>query len=178
VRRAIPVIVVTVGGLALVANFHTTPAGVPLAAGTGSSRTTTSPGATPRPSSAADRPTTTSRGPIRSDTTTSATSPRTTAPPSSTSTAARTVDGPVITTRYGDVQVRATLNGKRIVDVQPLQLPKDRSRSVRISQNAGPTLRSEALQAQSANINLVSGASYTSEGYIESLQGALDQATP
>jgi len=92
--------------------------------------------------------------------------------------AARSVDGPVITTNYGDVQVRATLNGKRLVDVQALQLPKDRSRSVRISQNAGPRLRSEALQAQSAQINLVSGASYTSQGYIDSLQGAIDRATP
>jgi len=92
--------------------------------------------------------------------------------------AARSVDGPVITTNYGNVQVRATLNGKRLIDIQALQLPKDRSRSVRISQNAGPRLRSEALQAQSAHINLVSGASYTSQGYIDSLQGAIDRATP
>jgi len=84
----------------------------------------------------------------------------------------------VITTNYGDVQVRLTLNGKRLADVQALQLPKDRSRSVRISQNAGPRLRSEALQAQSAHINLVSGATSTSKGYIDSLQGALDLAGP
>ena len=177
-RRALPVIAVTVGGLALVASFHTSPGGVPLAAGTGSTQTTSpaDPGtATP---STADRPATSVHGPNRSDTTTLVPSSRPTAPPSTASTAARSLDGPVITTRYGDVQVRATLNGKRIVDVQALQLPKDRARSVRISQNAEPALRSEALQAQSANIHLVSGASYTSEGYIESLQGALDRATP
>ena len=89
---------------------------------------------------------------------------------------ARSVVGPVVTTKYGPVQVRVTLLGTRIVDAQALQLPSDRSRSVRISQTAGPQLRSEALQAQSANIHLVSGASYTSEGYARSLQGGLDLA--
>ena len=75
----------------------------------------------------------------------------------------------------GDVQVRVTMNGSRIVDVQALQLPHDRSRSASISNAAGPILRREALQAQSANIDLVSGATYTSESYAESLQGALDK---
>jgi uncharacterized protein with FMN-binding domain len=162
-RRAVPVIAATVGGLALVANFHTKPAGVPLAAGLGSTQPTAprSPGAT-TPATLAS-PGTTSPG---------ATSPATAAPSGT-----RSVDGPVITTDYGDVQVRVTLNGKQIVDVQALQLPQDRSRSVRISQYSGPQLRSEALQAQSANINLVSGATYTSQGYIESLQGAIDAAS-
>jgi len=68
------------------------------------------------------------------------------------------------------------LRGTKIVDVQPLTLPSDRSRSRRISELAAPLLRTEALQAQSANIDLLSGASYTSEGYAESLQGALDNA--
>jgi len=74
------------------------------------------------------------------------------------------------------VQVRVTFQGSRLVDVQALRLPQDRARSARISQAAGPVLRQEALRAQSANINVVSGASYTSEGYAESLQGALDSA--
>jgi uncharacterized protein with FMN-binding domain len=95
----------------------------------------------------------------------------TTAPASS-----RSVDGPAIGTPYGDVQVRVVLRGTQIVDVEPLTLPSDRSRSRRISQEAAPLLRSEALHAQSANIDLLSGASYTSEGYAESLQGALDSA--
>ncbi len=81
-----------------------------------------------------------------------------------------------MSTGYGDVQVRVTLQGTKIVDVQALQLPSDRSRSARISQYAGPLLRQEALKAQSPNIDLVSGASYTSDGYAQSLQGALDQA--
>jgi len=93
-----------------------------------------------------------------------------------TSVKTTTVDGPVIGTPYGDVQVRVLLRAKHIVDVQPLVLPSDRSRSRRISEEAAPLLRMEALQAQSANIDLLSGASYTSEGYAESLQGALDAA--
>jgi uncharacterized protein with FMN-binding domain len=93
-----------------------------------------------------------------------------------TSVKTTTVDGPPIGTPYGDVQVRVVLRAKRIVDVQPLVLPSDRSRSRRISEEAAPLLRTEALQAQSANIDLLSGASYTSEGYAESLQGALDAA--
>jgi len=177
-RRAIPAVAVTVGGLALIANFHTTPGGVPVATGPG----TTQPSTTPAPRADTTLPDTRSplpaHGSIRSDTTTAPLPRATTTPSTTASIAARSVDGPVITTNYGDVQVRATLNGKRLVDVQALQLPKDRSRSVRISQNAGPRLRSEALQAQSAHINLVSGASYTSQGYIDSLQGALDRATP
>jgi len=90
--------------------------------------------------------------------------------------ATRTIDGPVIGTRYGDVEVQITIRAGKLIDVQALKLPSDRSRSVRISAQAGPVLRREALQAQSANIQMVSGASYTSDGYRKSLQGALDQA--
>lgn len=86
------------------------------------------------------------------------------------------VTGPVVTTPYGDVQVQVTISGGKIVDVQALQLPSDRRRSQMISQYAGPVLRQEALQAQSASIDLISGATYTSEGYAQSLQAALDQA--
>jgi uncharacterized protein with FMN-binding domain len=88
----------------------------------------------------------------------------------------RTIDGPVASNEYGDVQVRVTLMGSQIVDIQALQLPHDRSRSARISDAAGPILRIEALHAQTAQIDLVSGATYTSESYSESLQGALDEA--
>jgi uncharacterized protein with FMN-binding domain len=81
-----------------------------------------------------------------------------------------------VPTDYGNVQVNIVVSGGRIVDVQAPQLPNDRSRSVRISNYAGPQLRQEALQAQSANINTVSGATYTSDGYAQSLQSALDRA--
>ncbi len=76
---------------------------------------------------------------------------------------------------YGLVQVKVTMRGKRITDVTPMSLPQG-GRSGDISQYAAPQLRREALSAQSAHIDTVSGASYTSAGYANSLQSALDQA--
>lgn len=86
------------------------------------------------------------------------------------------VTGPVVATPYGDVQVMVTISSGKITDIHALQLPSDRTRSQMIGQYAAPLLRGEALQAQSAQIDLVSGATYTSLGYTQSLQGALDQA--
>jgi len=86
------------------------------------------------------------------------------------------VTGPVVQTPFGDVQVRASLSNGKLVDVVALQTPSDRMRSQMIAQYAVPILRSEALASQSAQINAVSGATYTSEGYAQSLQAALDQA--
>ena len=88
----------------------------------------------------------------------------------------RTLVGGVAQTRYGDVQVSVTLVGTRIVDVKALHLTDSSQTSVDISAGAEPTLHHEALAAQSANIDLVSGATYTSEGYRASLQSALDAA--
>jgi uncharacterized protein with FMN-binding domain len=85
------------------------------------------------------------------------------------------VDGDVVGTRFGDVQVRLVESGGKIVDIQALQLPFDRSRSRQISQYSEPILHDEALQAQSANIDTVSGATYTSLAYSKSLQSALDR---
>ena len=84
--------------------------------------------------------------------------------------------GPVVQIPFGNVQVQVTVQGGKIVDVQPIQLPTAHMMSQQIGQYAAPILRQEALQAQSAQINLVSGATYTSEAYAQSLQGALDQA--
>jgi uncharacterized protein with FMN-binding domain len=77
---------------------------------------------------------------------------------------------------YGDVQVLVVVSGGRITDVQSLQLPSDRRRSAYISQVAGPLLHDEVLQAQGAQIDVVSGATYTSDSYAQSVQSALDQA--
>lgn len=100
-------------------------------------------------------------------------------PATSTTTAApvsKTVPGDVAQTPYGPVQVALVMTGKRIVDVRALQLPSDASRSRRLAQIAAPTLRTEVLTAQSAQIDSVSGATYTSQGYAESVQYALDHA--
>ena len=79
-------------------------------------------------------------------------------------------------TPYGDVQVRVVLTGTKITDVVALRLTDSSSLSVSISAQAAPILRREALAAQSSRIHAVSGASYTSAGYIQSLQSALDLA--
>jgi uncharacterized protein with FMN-binding domain len=143
-RRAVPVLAATAGSIALLANFHTTPEPTAVTA------------------AAAPPPTTESTSQAVRTSTTPATP------------ASRAIVGPNVLTRFGDVQVRVVLVGSRLTDVQALRLPDSHQRSVDISNFAAPRLRQEALQAQSADINLVSGATYTSEGYVESLQGAID----
>jgi uncharacterized protein with FMN-binding domain len=91
------------------------------------------------------------------------------------STVSTKVDGPVVDTRYGPVQVELVVANGKISDVVALQLPTGR-RSGQISQVAAPILHDEAVAAQSASIDLVSGATYTSDGYAQSLQAAIDQA--
>jgi uncharacterized protein with FMN-binding domain len=99
-----------------------------------------------------------------------------TPPPTTEPPAEQVITGQVVRTPYGPVQVEVTVGLTGMIDVQALQLPYDRSYSARISRAVEPMLRDEALQAQSANINLISGATYTSTGYAMSLQSALDQA--
>jgi uncharacterized protein with FMN-binding domain len=94
---------------------------------------------------------------------------------SSASTAVRSVDGNPIDIGYGIVQVRVTLQQGRIADVTILQEPSG-GRSGSIASYAVPELRREVLAAQSASIDTVSGASYTSDGYARSVQSALDSA--
>jgi uncharacterized protein with FMN-binding domain len=96
--------------------------------------------------------------------------------PAATAAGERTVDGPVVGTRFGSVQVEVTLDGTKIVDVAAIQLPSGDRRTNQISSYVEPILRSEALQAQSANIDGISGATYTSNAYARSLQAALDSA--
>jgi uncharacterized protein with FMN-binding domain len=84
------------------------------------------------------------------------------------------VDGTVEQTQFGPMQVQVVYSTGKIVDVVTLQMTNFGGRSNEISQYATPILKSEALAAQSANIDSVSGATYTSEGYIASLQSAID----
>lgn len=86
-----------------------------------------------------------------------------------------TVTGAVVTNREGTFQVAVTFSGGTLVDVVTVQAGHDSARSRQINDDALPVLRAEALQAQSADIDTVSGATYTSEGYRESLQSAIDQ---
>ncbi len=77
---------------------------------------------------------------------------------------------------YGNIQVRATIQNGSLVQVEFLQYPNDRSTSVEINSQAMPLLQSEAIQAQSANVDIISGATDTSNAFRESLASALSQA--
>jgi uncharacterized protein with FMN-binding domain len=87
-----------------------------------------------------------------------------------------TFTGDAVGTRYGPVQVSVTLAKGRVTAVHVLQVPDRGGYEQRIVTYAVPELTKEALAAQSAHIDTVSGATYTSEGYASSLQSALDKA--
>ncbi|HVT67777.1 MAG TPA: FMN-binding protein [Trebonia sp.] len=106
---------------------------------------------------------------------TSASGPKTSGGTKTTS-GTTTVTGAVDNTQYGPMQVQLTLDGKKITNVKVLQHTDDGTESMQIDGNALPKLTAETLAAQSARIDAVSGASYTSAGYIKSLQSALDNA--
>lgn len=89
--------------------------------------------------------------------------------------AKRVITGQVISTPYGPMQVQVTVLGSKITGIQVLQQTDMGSYSQQLDSSAVPQLTQEALTAQSANISAVSGASYTSSGYAQSLQSALDQ---
>ena len=94
----------------------------------------------------------------------------------STTTGTKTVTGDTVQTRWGPVQVKITVTNGKITDVTAVQSPSDNPRDQEINSYALPQLKSEALAAQSAKIDTVSGATYTSDGYRQSLQSALDSA--
>ena len=95
---------------------------------------------------------------------------------SGTGGASGTFAGSTTDTRYGPVQVQISVTGGKITAATALQVPQESSRDVRINSQAVPILNQETVQAQSAQIDTVSGATYTSDGYIKSLQSAIDAA--
>jgi len=87
-----------------------------------------------------------------------------------------TYTGKVADAYYGSMQVQAVIKNGLLADVIFLQYPNDRGTSVRINTEAMPKLKSEAISAQSAKVNTVSGATQSSQGFQQTLQSALDQA--
>jgi len=171
-RRGAIALLLTTAALALLLSFKT-PAEVTPTAGT---QIVVADGASSTPAAAA--------------TPAGATTPVTTATPESTAVPAAstapvigagdlldgTIEGTAIDTRWGTVQVQVTIAGGAITDVTALQLPSGDHHSADISTRVEPVLRSSALAAQSAEIDVVSGATYTSIAYAQSLQAALDAA--
>jgi uncharacterized protein with FMN-binding domain len=93
----------------------------------------------------------------------------------SSSGASGTATGDAVDTQYGSAQVRVTVKNGTITNIEALQLQGNDPRSLQISSSAEPILKQEALTKQSADIDAVSGATYTSGSYDQSLQSALDK---
>ena len=85
-------------------------------------------------------------------------------------------DGNIADAYYGNVQVRAIIQGGKLTNVQFLSYPNDRNHSIQVNSYAMPMLKSEAIKAQSAQVDIVSGATNTSNAFINSLSSALSQA--
>jgi uncharacterized protein with FMN-binding domain len=170
----------TVAVLMLLAGYHTSFAG-PLAAtstlssysaGTLADRTT--PGSSAAPSSGGTTSGSTGSGSTGSGSTGSGGSAASGS--GSSSTASSTVTGDTVQTQWGPVQVQLSVAGSRITGVTVLQYPNGNGTDTQINNYALPILVDETMSAQSASIDMVSGATYTSTGYQQSLQSALDRA--
>jgi uncharacterized protein with FMN-binding domain len=129
------------------------------------------------------RTSTSSQLPAVAGTTETPTTGATTAPATAATSAAKatstytgTVTGTAADTRWGPVQVKVTLAAGKITAVDVVEVPDSNDRDQEINADAVPQLVQETLQAQNAQIDMVSGATYTSDGYVTSLQSALDQA--
>jgi uncharacterized protein with FMN-binding domain len=94
----------------------------------------------------------------------------------STASGSTTYTGDAVMTRFGDVQVEITVENGKITKSQVTQVPWSNGRDQEINSYAVPILNSETVDAQSSTIDMVSGATFTSQGYIQSLQSAIDQA--
>ena len=164
-RRAVIVLGTTAAGLAALLSFksHSLAASVPSAS-------------TPAPSAGSPQALASGTGSSSTGSTAGKAASATPKASATTQAATRTVTGTVANTQYGPMQVQVTLAGTKITKVTVLQRTDDGTESDQIDANAIPQLTSETLAAQSAHIDAVSGASYTSSGYIQSLQSALDQA--
>ncbi len=162
-RRAVIVLGTTAAGLAALLSFKTHS----LAAPTPSA---------PAPSTGMPQATASGAGPSSMAAAAGQAASATPTSGATTPAATRTVTGTVASTQHGPMQVQVTLAGTKITKVTVLQRTDDGSESDQIDSTAIPMLTSETLAAQSAHIDTVSGASYTSSGYIQSLQSALDKA--
>ncbi|MDT5041688.1 MAG: hypothetical protein QOE51_2673 [Actinoplanes sp.] len=157
----------TVAALVLLFSYRTSTESTSAVAVAQAPLAPTTTGADPTPSPSASGSGSASGG--------SGTKAPTTAP--TTQSAIKTYTGSAVQTRWGPVQVSITVNGGKITDVAVPVYPNGNGRDQEINAYALPTLRQETLAAQNAAIDTVSGATVTSDGYLQSLQSALDAAS-
>jgi uncharacterized protein with FMN-binding domain len=179
-RRITTWLLSTLSALVLLFSYHTsTNSGSVAAVATGEADLTAN-GTTGSASSGSGATGATGSGSTGSGTTDSGSTATPTPTPStgsgSSSTSDGTYTGEAIQTRFGPVQVEITVVDGKVAKSVVTQVPWNDHRDQEINGYAVPILGDEAVQAQSADIDMVSGATYTSEGYIQSLQSALDQA--
>jgi uncharacterized protein with FMN-binding domain len=156
----------TLTTLVLLFSYHTSTgdAGTTLAAGTSVQAPVADSGSSSTDSDSSSSPSSSS-----SDGSTSGGS-------AASSSSAKTYNGDTVQTRWGPVQVRITVQDGKITASEAIVYPNGNHEDVEINSFALPALGQEAVQAQSADIDMVSGATVTSEGYISSMQSAIDQA--
>jgi uncharacterized protein with FMN-binding domain len=177
-KKIVYAVLATISGLVLIFSYRTSldavqPIAVADPAASTGTATTTTPPRTDDESSESSSDDETAEGATSSSS--GGTSSGTTATTTSGMTDG-TYTGGAANTRYGPVQVQITVSGGAIADVQVIDYPDNDRRDQEINQRALPILVSETTQTQSSQIDMVSGATYTSEGYIASLQSAIDQA--
>jgi uncharacterized protein with FMN-binding domain len=172
-RRVILAVSATVAGLVLLLGFKTqsasSTAALPAAVtpSSGSSSTSTSTGSSGSSSSGS---TGTGSGSSTGSSGSSSSSGST-----SSSTGTKTATGDAVDTRYGPVQVKITVTNGKITSAEAIDYPQNSPRDQEINSWAVPQLQQETISANSAKIDMLSGATYTSDGYIQSLQSALDK---
>jgi uncharacterized protein with FMN-binding domain len=163
--RAAVTLAVTAIGVVLLFSFRTPPAAAIATlspSSTSSSTSTSSPTATPSgaPPSGGASPTPTA----------------TATPKPASGLKSGSFTGQSYANPYGNVQVQVVISGGKITSVKTIQYPNGHQQSVFINSQALPLLEQEVLQAQSAQINIIGGATFTSQGYAQSVQSALDAA--
>lgn len=162
-RAPLLVLAGTVAGFVGVLTFHTRPVSATTPGGTGGTGAAASPAATPSRPVAGPARTAPARGTGGS------------AGPTGAGGAIRSAEGTSVNFSYGVLNVEVTVSGTRITNVSVPNLQTAEPTSQQISEQAIPMLRAEVLQAQSANVNGISGATFTSQAYLQSLQAALNK---
>jgi uncharacterized protein with FMN-binding domain len=164
VKRAPIVITSTAAGLALLFTFHTSHPSLQIKSASGATPDGTGSTSTTPTSTTPSEPS-------------SGSSPQSTAPPTSApaSSSTRSATGTDVQYRYGDIQIEVTASGSKITNVTTPRDDATDGHSYQINSEAVPMLESQTMSAQSAQIDGVSGATYTTQAYEQSLQSALDQ---
>ncbi len=158
-------------GVVLLFSFRTPPAAT-IATVSPSSISSSSPTPSPTTATPSGAPPSGGASPTPTSTTTVTPTPK----PTASGFKSGSFTGQTYANPYGNVQVQVVISGGKITDVKTIQYPNGHQQSVFINSQALPLLREEVLQAQSAQINIIGGATFTSEGYAQSVQSALDMA--